>query len=196
MPGPSLSTILERLLSGYYPDCSGRDFHWRLDSREDRYVIRVTDTAAAKARRMLRRERIAFHITEDERPEEVLHCLMDESIRPHTWLKAPVAEVYRTLGRAGLLKTYEAVDPRDGRLAGALIGVQLGRVFLADTMFQLAGGASKSCLCRLVIDQRERGGELIDVQNAHEDPAHPARRLGEERIGFDAYLAWLRRAQA
>lgn len=196
MGTPSLRKILGRLLDGFYPDCSGTKFRWRLDSVEERYVIRPTAGAAAKARRMLKREKVDFRIARTERLEEVLAWLMDREFRPDTWLDERVAFVYRTLAGAGLVETVEASDPVSGELAGAVLGVRLGRVFLADTMFQRVGGASKACLCELVIDLHARGFELIDVQNEHEDPSHPARRLGEERVAFLDYITVVRRSFA
>jgi leucyl/phenylalanyl-tRNA--protein transferase len=52
----------------------------------------------------------------------------------------------------------------EGRLAGGLYGVSLGRAFFGESMFSRERDASKVCLVRLVERLREQRFVLLDTQ--------------------------------
>jgi leucyl/phenylalanyl-tRNA--protein transferase len=79
-----------------------------------------------------------------------------------TWITAPVVEAYTRLHRMGHAHSVEAW--RDGRLAGGLYGVAIGRMFFGESMFAHEPDASKVALVRLVELLRERDMPLIDCQ--------------------------------
>ena len=53
---------------------------------------------------------------------------------------------------------------RDGKLAGGLYGVRLGRAFFGESMFHRERDASKVALVGLVEELRRRNVPLIDCQ--------------------------------
>ncbi len=104
-----------------------------------------------------------------------------------TWILPEMIEAYERLHVLGHAHSYEVW--RDGALIGGLYGVELGRVFFAESMFSEARDGSKMALARLVEDARRRGIALIDCQ-FHTD--HLA-SLGAREISREAFLRLLER---
>ncbi|RUV14231.1 leucyl/phenylalanyl-tRNA--protein transferase, partial [Mesorhizobium sp. M1A.F.Ca.IN.022.04.1.1] len=75
-------------------------------------------------------------------------CAERRDERRSTWINAPIREAYVELYRLGHCHSVEAW--REGRLAGGLYGVSLGRVFFGESMFARETDASKTCLYYLV----------------------------------------------
>jgi leucyl/phenylalanyl-tRNA--protein transferase len=97
-----------------------------------------------------------------------------------------VVDAYRRwhrLGRAHSVETWI-----DGRLAGGLYGVAIGRMFFGESMFAQEADASKIALCALIALARERGMPIIDCQQNTE---HLARFGAREwpREEFERQLA-------
>jgi leucyl/phenylalanyl-tRNA--protein transferase len=82
--------------------------------------------------------------------------------RRSTWINKPIREAYTRLFELGHCHTVEAW--REGRLAGGLYGVTLGRVFFGESMFSRERDASKICLAALVERLNARGFQLLDTQ--------------------------------
>ncbi|TIO08413.1 MAG: leucyl/phenylalanyl-tRNA--protein transferase, partial [Mesorhizobium sp.] len=59
-------------------------------------------------------------------------CAERRDERRSTWINAPIREAYVELYRLGHCHSVEAW--REGRLAGGLYGVSLGRVFFGESM--------------------------------------------------------------
>ncbi len=188
---PSFRYILSKYLDGYYVmyDRGRNRFFW--DREPWRAIIPLNEETCARARRMLSRIKPPFDIEEDRRTDEVLAALADERVKRHSWLQGEVIEIYREFQRNGHLKTIEAV--RDGRLTGAVLGIVLGRILIAETMYSLEPGASKACLCHAVLRYSELGYEFIDVQQEHPSD-HPSARLGEQILSFRTFLPRFRAA--
>lgn len=89
-------------------------------------------------------------------------CAAQRPGRDSTWINAPIREAYAGLFAIGHCHTVEAW--RDGRLAGGLYGVTLGRAFFGESMFSRETDASKVCLVHLVERLRSRGFVLLDTQ--------------------------------
>lgn len=79
-----------------------------------------------------------------------------------TWLNEAMRIAYQRLHRAGLAHSFECW--REGRLAGGLYGVAIGRMFYGESMFSRVADASKVALAALVQELRARGFPLIDCQ--------------------------------
>ena len=69
---------------------------------------------------------------------------------------------YRTLHELGYAHSVEVW--RDGKLAGGVYGVAMGRIFFAESMFSRARDASKVALATLARALHGAGYELIDCQ--------------------------------
>lgn len=89
-------------------------------------------------------------------------CAEKREERRSTWINGPIRQAYGELYRMGHVHSVEAW--RDGRLAGGLYGVSLGRVFFGESMFSHETDASKVCLVHLVERLNARGFVLLDTQ--------------------------------
>lgn len=180
--------VMDRYRRGYYPmyDREGGYFFWYRPRK--RAVLMLTEEVVDRARRMRKRVRTPFEVTENRRVDEVLQHLSGMAVRDDSWVDGPVVSIYRDLDRRGVLRTVEALN--EGRLAGAVLGLELPRVFVAETMFRLEPDASKICLCEAVERYAARGARFIDTQQPH-PPDHPSARLGEQEIDLTDYLRLL-----
>jgi leucyl/phenylalanyl-tRNA--protein transferase len=79
-----------------------------------------------------------------------------------TWITDGVVDAYMELHRRGLAHSVETWV--DGRLAGGLYGVALGRMFYGESMFSRAPEASKISLAVLVHVMRKEHVRVIDCQ--------------------------------
>ena len=79
-----------------------------------------------------------------------------------TWITRSMREAYGRLHSAGIAHSVETWI--DGRLAGGLYGVAIGRAFFGESMFTRVPDASKIALVHLVRRLRAAGFGLIDCQ--------------------------------
>ena len=104
-----------------------------------------------------------------------------------TWITAPVIDAYTKLHRMGYAHSVESW--RDGRLAGGLYGLAIGRMFFGESMFAREGDASKVALVQLAAIMRQRDMPLIDCQ---QETPHLA-RFGARPITRRRFADWLQR---
>lgn len=137
--------------------------------------------------RTLRRNR--FEVRFDGDFEAVIDaCAEKRETRRSTWINAPIREAYVELHRMGHAHSVEAW--REGRLAGGLYGVSLGRVFFGESMFSRETDASKVCLVRLVERLAAQGYALLDTQFTTEH----LKRFGAVDVPRDRYETMLEEA--
>jgi len=86
-----------------------------------------------------------------------------------TWITPAVIDAYTALHRRGHAHSVEAWH--EGRLAGGLYGVAIGRMFYGESMFTHHPDASKIALVHLMAMLRARGFPLVDCQ---QETAHLA----------------------
>jgi leucyl/phenylalanyl-tRNA---protein transferase len=79
-----------------------------------------------------------------------------------TWIVDEIIAAYTELHRRGIAHSAESY--LDGKLAGGLYGVALGRVFFGESMFTRESDASKTAFVVLVEKLRRDGFALIDCQ--------------------------------
>jgi leucyl/phenylalanyl-tRNA--protein transferase len=104
-----------------------------------------------------------FEIRIDSDFERVISaCASPAPGREKTWINARIRRLYTELYRRGHCHTVEAW--RDGRLAGGLYGVRLGRAFFGESMFHHERDASKVALVHLVARLRRASFALLDAQ--------------------------------
>lgn len=82
--------------------------------------------------------------------------------QPGTWITREMQMAYCELHRRGHAHSVETWI--DGRLAGGLYGVAVGRVFYGESMFSQARDASKIALAHLCAYLKRRGFGIIDCQ--------------------------------
>lgn len=79
-----------------------------------------------------------------------------------TWITAEMQAAYRRLHELGFAHSVETWI--DGKLAGGLYGIAIGRAFYGESMFARVRDASKIALVHLGEQLRRRGFGIIDCQ--------------------------------
>jgi leucyl/phenylalanyl-tRNA--protein transferase len=105
-----------------------------------------------------------------------------------TWITKEMKEAYTRLHRLGVAHSAETY--LNGRLAGGLYGVSLGKAFFGESMFHTERDASKVALFYLINKLKDWGFHFIDAQV---ETAH-LKRLGAENIPRNTFLELLRKA--
>lgn len=137
-----------------------------------------------------------IRITTDVAFEAVIHACgavrqpgsplaADDRPAPGTWISPAIEQAYTDWHKAGRAHSVETWV--DGRLAGGLYGVNLGRFFFGESMFSLATDASKLALTYLVAFLKSHGIAHIDCQ---QETPHLA-SLGARPITRHAFLRLL-----
>lgn len=116
------------------------------------------------ARSLARRIRKGgFEVRADTAFSEVMRgCAEPRPDQAGTWIVPEMLRAYRALHEMGFAHSVETWI--DGRLAGGLYGVSIGRMFFGESMFTRVTDASKIALVALVRHLRRWGFELIDCQ--------------------------------
>ena len=100
-----------------------------------------------------------FVITLDTVFDKVLEGCANRS---ETWLSKDMRTAYNRMFRFGFAHSVEAW--LDGKLAGGLYGIAIGRAFFGESMFHNVSEASRVCLKALTGLLRLRGIVLLDCQ--------------------------------
>lgn len=102
-----------------------------------------------------------------------------------TWITVEMIAAYTVLHEMGFAHSVETY--MNGKLAGGLYGVSLGKAFFGESMFYLQRDASKVALAFLVDRLLEWGFHLIDAQQRTEH----LRSLGARAIDRTTFLKML-----
>lgn len=132
---------------------------WSPDPRQVLFVDELH--VSQRLRRRLRRGEFEVRANTAFR-EVMLACAEPREDQDGTWITAEMIEAYcalHTLGHAHCVEAW-----RDGRLAGGIYGVQIGRMFFGESMFKRETDASKVALARLVDILKRIGIGLMDCQ--------------------------------
>lgn len=156
----------ERLLAAYraglFPWYSeGEPILWW--SPDPRLVLFPGDLKVSeRLRRVIRKG--DFDITMDTVFEEVIRACasVNDRARQGTWIVDDMIDAYCRLHRAGYAHSVEAWQ--EGRLAGGLYGLSLGRCFFGESMFTRVSNASKAAFVGLVGFLAARNFDMIDCQ--------------------------------
>ncbi|MCC6873368.1 MAG: hypothetical protein IT378_03590 [Sandaracinaceae bacterium] len=181
----NLASILRMYRLGFYPYFERRTERFYWDIQGSRSFIPVTVQTLAKAKRLARSVKQDLRFAFSEHTTAVLQLLSDDAIKPETWVRGPVLDVYEALLAEKRLVTFEIL--RKGEIVGATLCVRNEPVLHAETMFSSVDGASKLALVHTVEYALSQDLHTIDVQVAH-PKGHPVSRLGEVTCGLDDYL--------
>jgi leucyl/phenylalanyl-tRNA---protein transferase len=121
-------------------------------------------------------------------PDVIEGCASSRAGRKTTWINSRIRELYSELFAMGYCHTVEAW--LDGRLAGGLYGVALGRAFFGESMFSYETDASKVALIHLVARLRHGGFCLLDTQFVTDH----LRQFGAQEISRAAFHRRLEQA--
>lgn len=120
-------------------------------------------------RKRLRRQ--DYEIRVDSAFTEVMHgCAMPRSDGAGTWITHDMIDAYRRLHQLGYAHSVETWI--DGKLAGGLYGMAIGRAFFGESMFARVNDASKIAFAHLVHQLSRWQFGMIDCQM---NTAHLAR---------------------
>jgi leucyl/phenylalanyl-tRNA--protein transferase len=159
--GLSVARLIEAYAAGIFPWFSEGDpvLWWCPDPR---MVLPTDGVHVSKSlRRRLRRDDYAF--TLDGAYRDVLReCAAPRRGESGTWLVAPMIRAYERLHEAGAAHSAEIWI--DGKLAGGLYGVVLGRMFFGESMFTRQTDASKMAIVLLAAQLARWKFPLIDCQ--------------------------------
>ncbi|MCC7032723.1 MAG: leucyl/phenylalanyl-tRNA--protein transferase [Acidobacteria bacterium] len=180
----SVPTLLEAYTHGIFPWFSEGDpiLWW---SPDPRMVLPTTEMHLSRSlRRRLRRR--DFRVSFDEAFEEVLRaCAKPREPGGGTWLVPEMQAAYTALRDHGYAHSVEVW--LDGRLAGGLYGVGIGRMFFGESMFSRRTDGSKIAIACLAAQMAAWGMPLIDCQMATGHLESLGARLLPRRV----FLAWV-----
>lgn len=154
--------------------------------------LRISRTMAKTLRRIARTELDAqapVRVTVDVAFSDVIRaCAAPADKREVTWISDDIQNAYLDWHAAGMAHSIEVW--RDGRLAGGLYGVCMGRFFFGESMFSRVPDSSKIALVYLVRLLQRMQIRHIDCQ---QETAHLA-SMGARPIRRDAFLGYLEAA--
>lgn len=112
-------------------------------------------------RKVLRKKH--FNVTFDRDFEGVIRaCAAPRQGSDGTWITEEMIQAYCQLHEAGFAHSVEAWH--EGKLAGGLYGLALGKVFFGESMFCHQSNASKVAFVHLINQLKEQNFTLIDCQ--------------------------------
>ena len=178
--------LLQAYSQGIFPWYSeGEPILWW--SPDPRFVLYPKQLHVPKSlRQSMRKSR--FEVSLDQDFEAVIAACAQLS-RPGqegTWITEEMRQGYIQLHRAGYAHSVEVWE--QGKLAGGLYGVSLGRCFFGESMFSRVSDASKTGLVTLAQLLQDRDFDMIDSQvyTQHME------RFGAIHISRKRYLAALK----
>ena len=187
--GGDLST--ERLLLAY----SSGIFPWYNEddpicwwSPDPRCVLFPSNIRVSRSmQQVIRRNQYSF--TLNNAFEEVMRqCQTTRRAGEYgTWIQDEMIEAYSSLHRLGYACSAEAWC--DGKLAGGLYGVRIGKVFFGESMFSQMPNASKFAFIQFVQLLQQEGVQLIDCQVRTEHLLS----LGAGMIGRKQFIEYVNR---
>lgn len=104
-----------------------------------------------------------------------------------TWITEEMKTAYTELFYKGFAQSAEAW--KDGKLAGGMYGIRIGKVFFGESMFHKVTNASKFVFIKFVQQLKLEGVQLMDCQvyTPH------VKSLGGRLIERDEYLSLLKK---
>ena len=178
-------TLLTAYQAGIFPWYNEHDpiLWW---SPDPRFVLFPDELKVSKSMRPYFNQK-KFTVTFDQ---EFFHVIKACSrITRHgqkgTWITNDMTEAYIELHNLGYAHSVEVWE--EGKLAGGLYGISLGRMFFGESMFTLRPNASKFGLISLVNVLKARGFALIDCQ---QETKHLA-SLGAKTIARNLFVEML-----
>jgi leucyl/phenylalanyl-tRNA---protein transferase len=82
--------------------------------------------------------------------------------RETTWISTELKEIYGALHQAGWAHSFETWH--EGQLAGGILGLSIGGMFIGESMFYAVPEGSKVAMVKLVEHLRSRGYLMFDAQ--------------------------------
>ncbi len=180
----STSRLLQAYRRGIFPWYNpGEPILWW--SPDPRCIIKPESLHISRSmRKRLRKQ--DYQVTLDQDFVGVIDgCAANRSGTAGTWITRAMKQAYVELHEKGFAHSVEVWV--DGKLAGGLYGIALGRVFFGESMFSRQRDASKIAFICLVEQLRNWGYALIDCQVANDH----LRSMGASEIPRTEFLRLL-----
>lgn len=157
--------LIDAYRHGIFPWFSDGDpvLWWSTDPRMVLFVeeFRVSHSLKKRLVRSIDDDRTEVRC--DTAFEEVIRaCAAPRDAEGGTWIVDEMVDAYVELHRLGVAHSVETWI--DGRLAGGLYGLAIGRMFYGESMFTRATDASKIALAHLVAFARSQSMPMLDCQ--------------------------------
>ncbi len=148
----------------------------------ERYIIRPENIHVSHSmKKFARKHEVTVSFNGDF--SDIMHrCREKREFEEGTWITTDMEKAYRELFDAGLAICAESFI--DGKSAGGLYGVSLGRCFFGESMFSDMENGSKIALISLANLLSEMDYVFIDCQFHTEH----LESMGGERISFTEYM--------
>jgi leucyl/phenylalanyl-tRNA---protein transferase len=154
-----IAQVIQAYSQGYFLMAGedGEDLGWY--SSRQRTLIPLDDRFRypKSLRRVLNQGRFEVRINSAFGPV-VEGC----SDRAETWISEELKELYFELNKAGWAHSFETWQ--GDRLAGGILGIAIGGVFIGESMFFRIPEGSKAAMVMLVEHLRRNGFEIFDAQ--------------------------------
>lgn len=161
--GGDLSTERLQLAyqSGIFPWYEGDTILWWCP--DPRFVLFPGELKITKSTRALMKKE-EFEFTTNKAFADVIHhCkAIKRPGQQGTWITPEVEKAYCKMHELGFAHSAEVWQ--NGKLAGGLYGIKLGKVFFGESMFSQVSNASRFAFTRYVQQLIEEGIQLIDCQ--------------------------------
>ena len=180
---------VERLILAY----SNGIFPWYNEGQpilwwcpHERYIIKPSKIhVSGSMRKFMRHHDITYTVDRDF--ADTMHrCRTKREFTVGTWITDDMETAYLRLHKAGFASSIESYI--DGRLAGGLYGVNIGRCFFGESMFSDMENGSKIALILLANLLQRLDYVMIDCQ-FHTD--HLA-SMGGEAISYEEFCGLLK----
>ncbi|MBF0390557.1 MAG: leucyl/phenylalanyl-tRNA--protein transferase [Desulfamplus sp.] len=179
-------TLINAYQNGIFPWFSeGEPILWW--SPDPRLVLYPDEIHISKSLNK-RIKRADFTVTMDRAFEDVIVACskIRGKRRRATWLVDEMVYAYIELHKLGYAHSVESWH--DGKLAGGLYGVSLGRIFFGESMFSFSTDASKVALAALCLHLQSLDFDLIDCQATSDHLIS----MGAREIARDSFLKTLK----
>lgn len=184
------NTLISAYRAGIFPWYNENDpiLWW---SPDPRFVLYPSELKVSKSMRPYFNQK-KFQVTFDtEFPHIIKACSrIRRDGQKGTWITSDMEEAYVVLHELGYAHSVEVWE--DGKIAGGLYGISLGKMFFGESMFTLRPNASKFGFISLVNVLKSKGFVLIDCQ---QETKHLA-SLGARAISRALFIDFLKQNEA
>ncbi len=174
---------VERLILAY----SNGIFPWYDESPilwwcpKERFIIKPADIHVSHSMKKFMRKHKTGYMVNRDFADTMHRCRIKREFNVGTWINDDMERAYKRLNDHNLALSVDAYI--DGRLAGGLYGVSLGKCFFGESMYSEMENGSKLALIMLADMLNEYGYNMIDCQ-FHTDHLES---MGGIRISYKEY---------
>lgn len=159
-----ISEIIRGYKQGYFlmADEDGRNLGWYASNERTLIPLDHRFRYPKSLRRVINQNRFKTAIDKD-----FAAVCKGCASRDTTWISPQLMEIYQALHEAGWAHSFETWQ--GDRLAGGILGIAIGGLFIGESMFFNIPEGSKVAMVKLVEHLRDRGFIAFDaqLQNPH-----------------------------